>query len=135
MELTPPEPPVPTGLRFPAFLRMKRPEEFQRVYDRTRSVSDGRLIVYVCENGLPYPRLGVSVSRRVGGAVVRNRYKRLFREAFRLCRAELPVGIDLIMIPRPLKNPPGLAELQESLRTLARRGAGRLLPPKPEVPS
>ncbi|HKD37416.1 MAG TPA: ribonuclease P protein component, partial [Pirellulales bacterium] len=64
------------------------------------SASNGKMTVCCCENGLPYSRIGLSVSARVGGAVVRNRWKRLLREAFRLRRMELPVGLDLVAIPR-----------------------------------
>jgi ribonuclease P protein component len=112
--------------RFPLSRRLKSPIEFKRVYDRRRSVSDERLIVYACENGQPYPRLGVSVSRKVGGAVVRNRYKRLFREAFRLSQHDLPAGIDFVLIPRPQPQPPKLEEVQASLKTLATQAAQKL---------
>src|SRR3954452_20767391 len=87
-------------LTFPQTHRMKTPAEFERCYARKRSASDGVLIVYACENDLPHPRLGCSVSRKVGNAVVRNRYKRLFREAFRLSQHELPPGVDFVLIPR-----------------------------------
>src|SRR5579883_2075110 len=96
------------SFRFPQALRLKTPAEFKRVYDRKRSAADGRLVVYACENGLPHSRLGLSVSRKVGGAVVRNRYKRLFREAFRLTRRDLPAGVDLVLIPRARPEPPTL---------------------------
>lgn len=112
--------------RFPKGLRLTTPVEFKRVYDRKRSVSDDRLIVYACENGLPHPRLGLSVSRKVGGAVVRNRYKRLFREAFRLSRHDLPAGVDFVLIPRPRPAPPTLAEVTESLAKLAAQAAAKL---------
>ena len=92
-------------LTFPQTHRMKTPAEFERCYARKRSASDGVLIVYACENDLAHPRLGCSVSRKVGNAVVRNRYKRLFREAFRLSQHELPTGVDLILIPRPGAEP------------------------------
>jgi len=62
------------------------------------------------ENGLPHLRLGLSVSRKYGGAVQRNRLRRLYREAFRLTRHEMPVGLDLVLIPRKPEEPP-LAEL------------------------
>ena len=93
--------PTESQLTFPQTRRMKTPAEFERCYERKRSASDGVLIVYACENDLDHPRLGCSVSRKVGDAVVRNRYKRLFREAFRLTQHELPAGVDLVLIPRP----------------------------------
>ena len=113
-------------LMFPARLRLKTPAEFKSVYDRKKSASDESLIVYAAENGRPHPRLGVSVSRKVGGAVVRNRYKRLFREAFRLTRPELPAGVDLILIPRPQSSEPTLDRLKASLVKLAHQAAKKL---------
>src|ERR1700740_277436 len=83
-----------------------RPTDFRRVYERRRSASDAWLLIYGCENGLPHLRLGVSVSRKVGPAVHRNRLRRLYREAFRLTRQEMPVGLDLILIPRTPVAPP-----------------------------
>ncbi len=103
---------------------LRRPADFQKVYDRRRSVSDRWLIVYACENGLPHNRLGLSVSRKWGGAVVRNRLRRLFREAFRLTRPELPTGLDLVLIPR--RTEPPLEELERGLVRLVRQVAQRL---------
>jgi ribonuclease P protein component len=111
--------------RFRPTERLRRPRDFQRVYDRRRSASDEWLIVYACENGLPYCRLGLSVSRKVGGAVRRNRFRRLYREAYRLSRPELPVGLDLVLIPRRAEEPT-LEQLKQSLRRLVGRLAGRL---------
>jgi ribonuclease P protein component len=105
---------------------LRRPADFQRVYDRRRSVSDAWLIIYACENGLPYLRLGLSVSRKVGQAVVRNRLRRLYREAFRLTRHEMPTGLDLVLIPRTPQEPP-LEDLKKSLPRLVNQVARRLL--------
>jgi ribonuclease P protein component len=120
--------PKPERLRFPAHLRLKKPADFKAVYDRKKSAGDELLIVYAAENGLPHPRLGVSVSRKVGGAVVRNRYKRLFREAFRLTRPDLPAGVDLVLIPRPQAGEPTLERLKASLVKLAHLAAKKLTP-------
>ncbi|HEV3022482.1 MAG TPA: ribonuclease P protein component [Pirellulales bacterium] len=103
---------------FPARFRIRRGADFQRVYRRRLIASDDRLVLYGCENGLDFPRLGLSVSRKVGGAVQRNRWKRLLREAFRLGRHELPAGLDLVVVPRA-GVVPELGQLAESLRSLS----------------
>jgi len=102
------------------------PKEFQEVYDRRRSVSDAGLIVYGRENGLPYTRVGLSVSRKYGGAVQRNRLRRLYREAFRLGKEQIPVGIDLVLIPRTQEEPV-LEALRKSLIKLANQVQKKML--------
>ncbi len=87
--------------------RVRRGGDFRRAYQRRSTVADQQIVIFGHPNGLSYPRLGISASRRLGGAVVRNRWKRLLREAFRLTRTELPEGIDLIVIPRPRLRRPG----------------------------
>jgi ribonuclease P protein component len=102
--------------------RIRTPAEFDRVYRAKVFAADDVLILNACATELPHPRLGLSVSKKVGGAVVRNRWKRLIREAFRLSRAELPAGIDLVV--RPQKGAtPELAAITQSLPALARRVA------------
>ena len=120
---------ITPNFRFPTALRLKTPAEFTAVYDRKKSVSDGLLVVYAKENDLPHPRVGLSVSRKVGNAVVRNRYKRLFREAFRLLQHELPAGLDFILIPRSAATPPTLDKLTASLRRLAGDAARKFVTP------
>jgi ribonuclease P protein component len=103
---------------------LRKNSEFQRVYERRASASDVRLLVFVLKNDLPYARVGLSVSRKHGGAVVRNRWKRLLREAFRLSFAEFPSGVDIVCIPRG--GEPVLAELLGSLPRLVKRAVKRL---------
>jgi len=111
--------------RFLPEYHIRRSADFQRAYRRRCTASDRLLLVFGCPNGLPYPRVGLSVSRRLGRAVVRNRWKRLIREAFRLRREQLPVGIDLVIIPRQGAEPE-LNGLLESLPALASSLARRL---------
>jgi ribonuclease P protein component len=121
-------------LTFPQSHRIKTPAEFDRCYARKKSASDNVLIVYACENELPHPRLGCSVSKKIGGAVLRNRYKRLFREAFRQLQHEMPSGIDLVVIPRPGEGPT-LDSVKGSLLKLAHQAFRKLAHgTKPQTP-
>jgi ribonuclease P protein component len=106
-------------------MRLRHRADFKRTYDRRCTASDGVLLVFANRNGLDVPRLGLSVSRKVGPAVVRNRWKRRLREAFRLARPELPPGIDFVVIPKA-PTEPEFTRLQDSLRRLARRAAQKL---------
>jgi ribonuclease P protein component len=117
--------PPPEHFRFEKHEHLRRPKDFRRVYDRRRSVSDHWLIVYGCENGLPHLRIGFSVSRKVGQATHRNLLRRLYREAFRLNRHTMPVGVDLVLIPRR-PDLPTLADLERSIPRLARGVAQKL---------
>lgn len=83
------------------------------------------LVVYGLPNDGPYSRLGLSVSRKVGNAVVRNRWKRVVREAFRMHAGELPPRLDLIVVPKR-NAPPSLAEAVASLVRLSAEVARRL---------
>jgi ribonuclease P protein component len=120
--------PEPGAFRFQKHEHLRRPADFRRVYDRRRSASDDWLIVYACENDLPHLRVGLSVSRKAGGAVQRNRLRRLYREAFRLTRHEMPTGLDLVLIPRRAEEPT-LEVLKQVLPQLVRRVAKKLRHP------
>lgn len=111
--------------RFPPQYRLCRGEDFRRVYSRRCSAADARLVVLGCENELDHCRLGLSVSRKLGKAIVRNRWKRLVREAFRKTRPRLPDGVDLVVIPRA-GAVADLSGLTESLPRLVQQVARKL---------
>ncbi|MBX6314728.1 MAG: ribonuclease P protein component [Isosphaeraceae bacterium] len=105
--------------------RIRDPKDFRRAFEGRKSASDAVLVVYAAQNGLDHPRLGISVSRKkIRRAVARNRVKRLLREAFRLSKAELPSGVDLVVVPRG----PELTfdQARTSLPRLAREATRRL---------
>ena len=111
--------------RFRPHEHLRRPADFQAVYDRRRSAADGTLIVYARENGLPHSRVGLSVSKKFGGAVVRNRIRRLLREAYRLEKEGLPAGYDFVLIPRPLDEYV-LEPIRHSLVKLAKQAVKKI---------
>ena len=118
---------------FPPQYHVRRGDDFRRAYRRRCSSADDVVIVYACENGLDRCRLGLSVSRKYGPAVARNRWKRLVREAFRLSRLKLPNEVDLIVLPRE-RLEPTLEQLLHSLPRLAGKARARLArSPKPPV--
>ncbi len=104
--------------------RLSRSADFERVFRKGRSQGNRHLVVYAFPRGAPAdePRLGVSVSRKVGGAVQRNKVKRLLREAFRARAEHLPAGHDFVIVARPeareLAEREGLAGVERALDEL-----------------
>jgi len=103
---------------FAKTLRLSGRRAFSRVYDARTRHNVGPLTIMAAPNSLAHSRLGLSVSRRVGNAVMRNRIKRLLREAFRLSQHDLPQGYDwLVMVHR--HDPRTLPDYQGMLRDAA----------------
>ena len=100
---------TPADKRFSKGDRLLRPAEFARVYERRQSAAAGPLVLYAAPRSPADgpPRLGLSVSRRIGNAVVRNAWKRRLREAFRAVRGRLPAGSDMVIVVRSSPPPIG----------------------------
>ena len=127
----PSSPPPATRHLLPPSRRLHTRADFAGAYDARAKRSAGPILMFSRPNGLGHPRLGTSLSRKVGNSVRRHRIKRLLREAFRLGQHELPSGYDYLIVVRP-HAPLELAEYQRMLSELAgkldaewkRRGMG-----------
>ncbi len=73
---------------------------FQRLYSRGKSAASPSLVLYVRRSGRRGNRLGITVSTKVGKAVVRNRVRRRLKEIYRLHERELILGVDLVLVAR-----------------------------------
>ncbi len=85
---------------FPKTVRLLVQPDFDNVYRSSFVAADQTLVVKGVPNGTVKTRLGLSVGKKVGNAVVRNRWKRLIREAFRTQKQDIPDGLDLVVRPR-----------------------------------
>jgi ribonuclease P protein component len=94
--------------------RLRRRSEFLAVQRRGRRLCAGELVVLALERGKDGPRIGITVSKKVGGAVGRNRVKRWVREAFRAVAADLP-PVDLVVLARPGATRVGFAGARAAL--------------------
>ncbi len=104
--------------------RLCSPAEYKHVLKQKCSVRGQWLILFGSVNGLGRTRLGRVVSKRWGKAHVRNRYRRWLREAFRVAKGELAVGMDIVVMPHRIEGMTFqtiVGELRELVRRLAER--------------
>lgn len=103
---------------FPKKARLRTRRQFHRLARPQARLAGQQIFIDLCTNSHSKTRIGITVTRRYGKAHDRNRFKRLVREAFRLCLPELPVGIDLNIRPRIKAQELTFQAIKEDLLTL-----------------
>ena len=104
--------------------RIRSGEDFRHCYNGVRA-GDDHLLVFAIPNEMGWSRIGVSVSKKHGNAVKRNRKKRLLREAWRAQQHDVPQSVDLVLVPRQRADS-GLDDFKTSLRRLTGKLVRRL---------
>jgi ribonuclease P protein component len=105
----------------PRELRLKERRRFQAVYRRGRSWSNAEMVVHVLPRPTEERQFGFVVGKKVGGAVQRNRVRRLLREACRALLPGVPAGLDVVIVARPAAGAATLAQLADGMRGLFQR--------------
>ncbi len=80
--------------------RIRKSSHFRFVYNRGKSLVDENVVVYITKNGKNFNRIGISVSKKVGKSVTRNRVRRLIRESYRTNRVMFKSGFDIVFVAR-----------------------------------
>lgn len=115
--------------------RLTRSADFDRVRKQGRSWAQPLFVLSVSRNGLDRSRFGFVVSRRVGGAVVRNRVKRQLREVVRQHLQEIPPGWDVVLVARAPVVEAEFSEIQEAFAEALRRARPWLMAPEGQANS
>jgi ribonuclease P protein component len=98
--------------------RLKKSSQFTLVYKKGKSEVTRFMVMYYLKNGFEYNRIGYSVSKKVGNSVVRNRSKRLMKEAVRLNSENLKSGYDIVFISRVKMNSATYKDAEKSVKKL-----------------
>lgn len=101
---------------------IKKNSQFKYIYSRGKSFTDPNLVLYIVRNNKNTLRLGITVSKKIGNAVVRNRVKRLIREGFRLNRHKFKYGYDIIFVARGLSRKGAFKDIERSIVNLMKKG-------------
>ena len=104
-----------TGCNFTREQRLRKRREFLVAYKRGAKIQAAHFVLYILENNLPHHRLGVTVSRKIGSAVVRNRIKRQLREVFRRNKRAISPPCDVVVNARHSAAFSSSQEIQEDL--------------------
>ncbi len=104
-----------------AINRLKKNEDFRKVYKKKKSMANKLLIIYILANEYGYNRVGFTVSKKIGKSVTRNRVKRLLRESYRLNEEKILSGYDIIFVARNTTSKASYKEIEGAMLHLFRK--------------
>ena len=104
---------------------MKKTKDFHNVYENGKSYANRFIVLYVWENGCYTNRLGIYCSTKIGNSIVRHRFSRLVREAYRLQENVFNSGLDIVVVARACAREASFFDIQDSLIRLA--GKARIM--------
>lgn len=101
---------------------LKKDSDFRKVYKHGKSFANRYLVIYILKNKSDYSRIGISVSKKVGKAITRNRVRRLIKEAYRLNIDEkIKPGYDIVFIARVSSKDTSFKDIDKSIKNLVKR--------------
>ena len=104
---------------------MKKTDEFRNCYENGKSYANKFIVVYVWKNRGSNNKVGISCSKKIGNSIVRHRFARLVREAYRLHENVFNSGLDIVVVARACARDASFFEIEESLLSLA--GKARII--------
>jgi len=100
---------------------LKKNRDFRRLYSKGKSAANALLVIYCLKNQSPVNGLGITVSKKLGGAVVRNKVRRRIKEAYRLCEGDVKTGFNIVLVARSRCVGCSFCSLQRSLVDLLKK--------------
>lgn len=101
---------------------IEKDSDFRKVYQRGKSMADRNLVIYTYKNGRDKSRIGISISKKVGKANVRNRIRRYIKEAYRLNIDEnIKEGYDIVFIARINSQNSEYKDIEKSMKYITRK--------------
>lgn len=101
---------------------IKKDSDFRKVYQKGKSFADRNLVIYTRQNGKKRSRIGISISKKVGKATVRNRIRRYIKEAYRLnIDPSIKNGIDIVFIARVNSSNSTYKDIEKSMKYISKK--------------
>ena len=101
--------------------RLKSSRQYQQVLERSKGIRGKFITLHAfCNPNYPYTKLGIVASKKYGKAIMRNRFKRIVREAFRKVKSSFPLGMQMVVRPRKLAEEAKMHDILDELLELSK---------------